>query len=281
LAFGVRSAEIERDRPKEVNNLIEGAASMPSTDQPHIEELRRRAEAIEPGISFAVAHESPDGEATAFGLDEAALRRVVACTLAQIGVDEPVEVSLLLTGDTGLQTLNRDYRGIDAPTDVLSFPLLDRPLASAPADQLWQPPETEADIHAAAAATAHAAENPAATAVQTAHDSGVGAMHASPGAVGSNDEDGEDFDQDGEDDSGELIFIGPEGEPLSLGDVAISRDAVARQAAEAGHSPAWELAYLLAHGVLHLAGFDDHTEAGYQAMVTHQEAALACAGIAR
>ncbi|HEU5441572.1 MAG TPA: rRNA maturation RNase YbeY [Ktedonobacterales bacterium] len=256
---------------------------MPSTDQPHIEELRQRAEAIEPGMSFAVAHESPDGEATAFGLDEAALRRVVACTLAQIGVDEPVEVSLLLTGDTGLRTLNRDYRGIDAPTDVLSFPLLDRPLANAPADQLWQPPETEADIHAAA--TAHAAENPAAKAVQTAHDSGVGAMHASPGAVGSNDEDGEVFDQDGGgdsgDDSGEFVFIGPDGEPDSLGDVAISRDAVARQAAEAGHSPAWELAYLLAHGVLHLAGFDDYTEAGYQAMVAHQEAALACAGIAR
>lgn len=258
---------------------------MPSADPSHVEALRQRAAAIEPGISFAVAHESPDGEATAFGLDEAALRRIVACALARIGVDEPVEVSLLLTGDTGLRTLNRDYRGIDAPTDVLSFPLLDRPLASAPADQLWQSPDTDSGSHPENAAESSAPQKSSVAAVQTTHDAGVGTMHASPGVVSGVGEDSQDFDQDGEDDfdedSGEFVFIGPEGEPLSLGDVAISRDAVARQAAEAGHSPAWELAYLLAHGVLHLAGFDDHTEAGYRAMVAHQEAALACAGITR
>jgi len=54
-----------------------------------------------------------------------------------------------------------------------------------------------------------------------------------------------------------------------------------RQAARAGHRPAWELAYLLAHGVLHLVGYDDHTDAGYAAMVAHQEAVLTLAGIAR
>ncbi len=32
-------------------------------------------------------------------------------------------VSLVLCGDGTIQELNRDYRGIDAPTDVLSFPL--------------------------------------------------------------------------------------------------------------------------------------------------------------
>lgn len=39
-------------------------------------------------------------------------------------------VSLLLTDDTELQQLNRDFRGKDKPTDVLSFPALpmDRPL---------------------------------------------------------------------------------------------------------------------------------------------------------
>lgn len=31
------------------------------------------------------------------------------------------EVSVLLTGDEEIRTLNRDYRGIDSPTDVLSF----------------------------------------------------------------------------------------------------------------------------------------------------------------
>ena len=32
-----------------------------------------------------------------------------------------VEVVLVITGDESVQALNRDYRGIDAPTDVLSF----------------------------------------------------------------------------------------------------------------------------------------------------------------
>lgn len=46
--------------------------------------------------------------------------------------EEPAEglVSLLLTDDGELQQLNRDFRGKDKPTDVLSFPALpmDRPL---------------------------------------------------------------------------------------------------------------------------------------------------------
>ncbi|MGA1342946.1 MAG: rRNA maturation RNase YbeY [Hyphomonas sp.] len=39
-------------------------------------------------------------------------------------------VSLLLTDDSVLQQLNRDFRGRDKPTDILSFPALDidRPL---------------------------------------------------------------------------------------------------------------------------------------------------------
>lgn len=34
---------------------------------------------------------------------------------------EPCEVSVLLTDDTDMRQLNREYRGIDAPTDVLAF----------------------------------------------------------------------------------------------------------------------------------------------------------------
>lgn len=33
------------------------------------------------------------------------------------------QISLVFCGDTTIQELNRDYRSIDAPTDVLSFPL--------------------------------------------------------------------------------------------------------------------------------------------------------------
>ena len=34
---------------------------------------------------------------------------------------EPCEVSVLLTDDADMRQLNREYRGIDAPTDVLAF----------------------------------------------------------------------------------------------------------------------------------------------------------------
>ncbi len=38
---------------------------------------------------------------------------------------ETCEVSVLLTDDAGITHLNRDYRGIDAPTDVLAFAMQD------------------------------------------------------------------------------------------------------------------------------------------------------------
>ena len=38
---------------------------------------------------------------------------------------EACEVSVLLTDDAGIKHLNRDYRGIDAPTDVLAFAMRD------------------------------------------------------------------------------------------------------------------------------------------------------------
>ncbi|HRF58742.1 MAG TPA: rRNA maturation RNase YbeY [Fimbriimonadaceae bacterium] len=34
----------------------------------------------------------------------------------------PTELSVLLTDDAGIQALNRQFRGLDEPTDVLSFP---------------------------------------------------------------------------------------------------------------------------------------------------------------
>ncbi|WP_448581110.1 rRNA maturation RNase YbeY [Thermaurantiacus sp.] len=36
-----------------------------------------------------------------------------------------LEVSILFTDDAELQRLNRDYRGCDRPTNILSFPMLD------------------------------------------------------------------------------------------------------------------------------------------------------------
>ncbi len=48
------------------------------------------------------------------------LRRVLAGAAASLGVEG--ELALVLSGDRLLRRLNRDYRGQDRPTDVLSFP---------------------------------------------------------------------------------------------------------------------------------------------------------------
>jgi probable rRNA maturation factor len=57
-------------------------------------------------------------------------------------------------------------------------------------------------------------------------------------------------------------------EPLSayLGDVVISRDTAERQAAARGWELEDELALLLVHGILHLLGHEDDTEAGSEKM---------------
>ena len=85
----------------------------------------------------------------------------------------------------------------------------------------------------------------------------------------------------GDDDAVDDFTDDSEAWPTHLGDIAIARETVLRQAQQAGHSPAYEVAFLFVHGVLHLVGYDDHTEAGYRAMVAHQEAALAEAGVTR
>lgn len=57
----------------------------------------------------------------AAGIDTAALKRLAARTLAAETIAPPTELSILLTGDAAIRALNRDYRGTDALTDVLSF----------------------------------------------------------------------------------------------------------------------------------------------------------------
>ena len=52
------------------------------------------------------------------------LRDLMRATLDQENLDAPAEVSLTITDDARIQEMNRQYRQVDAPTDVLSFPLL-------------------------------------------------------------------------------------------------------------------------------------------------------------
>ncbi len=78
-----------------------------------------------------------------FGLSDEQIVEVVVRTLARVQVEEPVEISVLVTNDENLRTLNREYRELDNSTDVLSFPAQDEPLVSAPADELWQHADDE------------------------------------------------------------------------------------------------------------------------------------------
>ncbi len=48
---------------------------------------------------------------------------VVHKTLEVVGCRDACEVSVLLTVDSRIHELNREYRGMDKPTDVLSFAL--------------------------------------------------------------------------------------------------------------------------------------------------------------
>jgi probable rRNA maturation factor len=75
------------------------------------------AEASRPRYQIPVTIEAPFRGR----LDRAALRRLAVRVLRAEGVTPPAEVGLVVTDDETLRDLNRRYRGLDEPTDVLSF----------------------------------------------------------------------------------------------------------------------------------------------------------------
>lgn len=143
-------------------------------------------------------------------VDQSLIERAVAAVLAGEGIDEEIELSILITRDEELHRLNRDYRGVDRPTDVLSFASEEEP------------------------------------------------------------------------DDAPVAFVRPDEEPRFLGDLAISYERVLDQAEEYGHTPARELAYLVAHGLLHLLGYDHELGPDEAAdMRAREEAAMAQIGLTR
>lgn len=59
-----------------------------------------------------------------------------------------------------------------------------------------------------------------------------------------------------------------------LGDIIIALDKVEEMAKEEGKTFEWELKFLIAHGILHLLGFDHQTEDEYNFVVRHQIEAI-------
>jgi len=63
---------------------------------------------------------------------------VVGALSGRLG--RPLEVGLIVTDDQGSREMNLRYRGVDAPTDVLSFPLLDYERPEKPRTLFPMPP---------------------------------------------------------------------------------------------------------------------------------------------
>jgi probable rRNA maturation factor len=57
-------------------------------------------------------------------MDGGWVKKIVRQVLKAEGVAPPYEVSLVFTDSETVQQLNRDYRGVDEPTDVLAFYML-------------------------------------------------------------------------------------------------------------------------------------------------------------
>jgi len=148
-----------------------------------------------------------DNQTRGTGLDTRALVRVLEHLLREIGEDGS-SVSLTFVRDPAMRALNRAHRGKDAPTDVLSFPLLG--------------PEEFARASGPTRPRARAA-------------GGVERM---------------------------------------LGDIVVSVDTAARQAADYDAELEREVRRLLIHAVLHLAGHD-HLEPGERALMEAEERRLA------
>lgn len=69
-------------------------------------------------VTAACWQAEPDAETLVQRAIEAAAREASA---------EAAEVAIVLTDDSGIRSLNRDWRGIDKPTNVLSFPAAQSP----------------------------------------------------------------------------------------------------------------------------------------------------------
>jgi probable rRNA maturation factor len=144
---------------------------------------------------------------TRTAVDEELVARLVARVLDEENV-HGAEVAVTFVGAARIRALNREHRGKDEVTDVLSFPL-----------EEWEP--------------------------------------GAPGAASPAPDLG---------DVAEAAVSGTDGPPLLLGDIVICVRRALDQARGDDLPPSLEVAVLLAHGTLHLLGYDHETDAGQMAL---------------
>ena len=74
----------------------------------------------------------------------AIIRKCVEATLAAEGITVPCEINVLVTNDNGIRAINQGSRGIDKPTDVLSFPMFQLEAGNPPENwDDYMDPETD------------------------------------------------------------------------------------------------------------------------------------------
>lgn len=157
-------------------------------------------------VEFILENETQE-ELSETAIDE--LRLVCEEIMKNEDCNFDAQISFTFTDNEGICEINREYRGIDRPTDVLSFPMLEF--------------------------------------------------------------DGE-VDAEFETEDGMVL----------LGDIVISLERAMEQAEELNHSLRRELAFLTAHSMLHLLGYDHvDDEEGEAQMIEKQNKALNGLGITR
>jgi probable rRNA maturation factor len=98
---------------------------------------RRRATVESEEAPVGVAIEVCISPALAGRVEPALLRGAARAALDAAGFAGPGEMAVVLTDDAEIQALNRRYRGVDEPTDVLAF------AESEPTDPFVTSPEGE------------------------------------------------------------------------------------------------------------------------------------------
>ncbi len=84
----------------------------------------------------------------------------------------------------------------------------------------------------------------------------------------------------GRDDATDVIAFEAEDDPdARRSEIYVNTDAAARQGPEYGHDFAWELCFLVAHGLLHALGYADATDTDRRRMFSLQHAVLAGLGL--
>lgn len=73
----------------------------------------------------------------------AIIKKCIEATLTAENIAVPCEINVLVTNDKGIRAINQGLRGIDKPTDVLSFPMFQLEAGNPPTDwEKYMDPET-------------------------------------------------------------------------------------------------------------------------------------------